>query len=484
MTVQNLAGWLNVDARQRTSAHGLGLVMAAIALTGQPVEAAEKVLAYVASAWGNSVSVIDTDSNKVVATLTFSNCDGPVNESCRPGRIAMQPDGRRGYITLGYPAGLAGGAVAVLDAEHLTVTYRVPVGQNPGSIALTPDGTRAYVSNINDRTVSVVDTLGESVIATIPIGYHVLDLAISPDGRHVYAPENDNGQVGIIDTATNTLAGAIDVGHDETYGRAPAGVAVTPNGKGVYIVNMGWGTVSVADAVSNSIVATINPPKRDSIPSGIAVSSDGKTAYNVNSQPQDLQEIDVSSNTMRDTGLLIPHATTIALTPDGAKAYIATAVANIVYVIDLHGDTMIAKIPVGESPTGIALAPAAGAWSAPAGSIENISVTRRPAVLATPSPPQTGSPKVMTSTPRPSDPAEGTRAAPSSPGQCNLNGCSPRLRLHSEYLSARAGDRRERQVEVDRRKATPRRQARTRSSRRNRNAVEAVTDATTSVRCC
>jgi YVTN family beta-propeller protein len=45
------------------------------------------------------------------------------------------------------------------------------------------------------------------------------------------------------------------------------------------------------------------------------------------------------------------------LTPDGKKAYIANGQSNDVSVIDLQTQKVIASIPVGKMPWGVAIAP-------------------------------------------------------------------------------------------------------------------------------
>lgn len=391
-----------------------------------PPPAAGKLLAYVSNLYGNTVSVVDTDSNTVGATLPLTDCEGPnKNQSCFPGGIAMLSDGSRGYVTLGYPAGLSGGAVAVLDARTGTFMHRIPVGESPSRVVLTPDESRAYVGNLNDGTLSVIDTRQETVITTISSVPRAGSMAMSPDGKHVYIAENDSSYVWVVDTEMNSVVARIDVGQDEVQGRHPRFVAVTPDSRRVYIANSGSGAISVADAETNTVVALLTPSGRFSLPSAIAISPDGRLAYGVTGQPQHLQEIDVGANTMRDTGLLLPYMGEIAITPDGGRAYFVNGVYNFVEAVDLRGYRVVAKIPLGDGPNDIALAPAPdslpsktpSASDRSGGSIQNLTVTSRPSVPSTPSgPPTSGTPKPTSPTPQSSDPAPGTSGCSLGPG--------------------------------------------------------------------
>jgi YVTN family beta-propeller protein len=58
--------------------------------------------------------------------------------------------------------------VSVIDTSTNTVVATVAVGANPRGVAVTPDGTKVYVTNFGDNTVSVIGTISNAVIATIP----------------------------------------------------------------------------------------------------------------------------------------------------------------------------------------------------------------------------------------------------------------------------------------------------------------------------
>jgi YVTN family beta-propeller protein len=48
--------------------------------------------------------------------------------------------------------------VSVIDTATNTVTATVKVGYYPDGIAVSPDRTRVYVTNYNSNTTSVIDT--------------------------------------------------------------------------------------------------------------------------------------------------------------------------------------------------------------------------------------------------------------------------------------------------------------------------------------
>jgi YVTN family beta-propeller protein len=69
-----------------------------------------------------------------------------------------------------YVANQNSNNVSVIDTATNTVVATVAVGTFPFGVALTPDGTRAYVTNQNSNNVSVVDIATNTVVATVAVG--------------------------------------------------------------------------------------------------------------------------------------------------------------------------------------------------------------------------------------------------------------------------------------------------------------------------
>ena len=67
-----------------------------------------------------------------------------------------------------YITNLDANTVSVIDTTSNTVTATIPVGADPWGVAVTPDGSTVYVANDGDGTVSVIATASNTVTATIP----------------------------------------------------------------------------------------------------------------------------------------------------------------------------------------------------------------------------------------------------------------------------------------------------------------------------
>ncbi len=152
----------------------------------------------------------------------------------------------RAYIT-----NLSANTVSVIDTATNTVAATVPVGNFPNGVAVTPDGARVYVANVFGNTVSVIDTATNTVTATVRVGLNPLGVAVTPDGAHVYVVNQGEGNVSVIATASNAVTATV------TVGSFPSGVAVTPDGAHVYVANEKDGSVAVIATAGNTVTATV-----------------------------------------------------------------------------------------------------------------------------------------------------------------------------------------------------------------------------------
>ena len=82
-----------------------------------------------------------------------------------------------------YVANSDSNTVSVIDTATNKVVATVGVGVNPSGVAVTPDGTHAYVANNGSNNVSVIDTASNTVVATVPVGVGPDGVAVTPDGK-------------------------------------------------------------------------------------------------------------------------------------------------------------------------------------------------------------------------------------------------------------------------------------------------------------
>jgi len=69
-------------------------------------------------------------------------------------------------------------SVSVIDTATNTVVATVTVGSNPSGVALNSRGTRVYVTNRDSDSVSVIDTVTNAVLTTLQVGGVPLAIAV------------------------------------------------------------------------------------------------------------------------------------------------------------------------------------------------------------------------------------------------------------------------------------------------------------------
>jgi YVTN family beta-propeller protein len=293
--------------------------------------------AYVTHYNGDTVSVIDVETNSVVKTIQV----GPA-----PRGVAVTPDGTKAYVCnymgdLSYSP-VVSNSVSVINTANNTVIDTLYLGYDwPVDVIANPDGSKMYV--LCESGYVVINTENEKVIATIPIGGN--NIAITPDGSKLYVT-NYSG-VSVIDTITNNMSALISTGIDNPYG-----VAVSPDGTKLYVANYNKGNIIVINSTVYNITATI--PVGGG-PKGIAFSPDGKRAYVTNSASSTVSAIDTIQNKVNSTLPVGGHPWGIAVNPDGTRAYETSYEGNGVSVLDTVNNTVISTVPISARTVGVAI---------------------------------------------------------------------------------------------------------------------------------
>ena len=317
-------------------------------------------LAYVTNEDSQNLSVIDTRTDSVVATIAVGT---------RPRGVKVSPDGRTVYVALsGSPkcppsmpdaeceklkADKTKDGIAEVDVVARRVRRVLPGGSDPEQFDITSDGKRLYISNEDAGTASVVDVEKGTIDTTVKVGAEPEGVRISPDGKLVYVTAESDTSIRVLDAATGAVKARIKVG------RRPRDVAFTSDGKRAYATAEVGGTVSVIDVANNRVIATITLPK-DAKPMGVRVSPDADRVYVATGRGGTVVVIDPATNKITGSVKVGQRPWGIALTPDGSKLYTANGPSNDVSVVDTKTMQVIKTIPVGKIPWGVAIGSAPG----------------------------------------------------------------------------------------------------------------------------
>jgi PQQ-dependent catabolism-associated beta-propeller protein len=300
--------------------------------------------AYVSNERDGTVTVIDTATDRVVATI---------NVGARPRGIRTSPDGKLVYVALSFSSQQTPGTInkiAAIDHDTGKVVAQYDAGTDPEQFAVSNDGRRLFISNEDAGTASIVDTSSGKVISTVVVGIEPEGVTISPDGRWVYVTAETSNTVSVIDADTNEVAATFLVG------ARPRDTAFSPDGARAYVTAELGRSLSVIDTRTHSVVRTIQLPRADNLkPMGVVVSHDGEKIYVANGRANSVSVIDARDDRVLTTIPVGERVWGLALTRDGKKLYAANGVSNDVSVIDTATNAVVATVKAGDGPWGIAI---------------------------------------------------------------------------------------------------------------------------------
>jgi YVTN family beta-propeller protein len=216
---------------------------------------------YVSNSQGGTISVIDVKTNKVVDEL---HPDGE-----EPSGLAFTPLGRTLVVSLLGDAVSDAGWIQQIDLKTGKKSKLIAVGAQPERLALSPLGNRAYVVGIGDSSLSVVDLWGGKVIERIQLGSLAFNILVSPLGHKVYVGVIGANEIAVIDAHTNTLETPIQIA-------SPAGLSFSRDYLSIFTTNIYANTISQVSRFSGQVIKSA---PAGALPSFIRLTRDGRRAY-------------------------------------------------------------------------------------------------------------------------------------------------------------------------------------------------------------
>jgi YVTN family beta-propeller protein len=222
------------------------LLSAALCLAAGIPAWAANTNAYIVSSTANTVTIVDTSTSTVKATLLMGT---------GPSRVAVSPDGSRAYVS--HPAF---GYVSVIDPAVPAVTGTITTSATPGELAVTPNGQQLYVGVAGG--VQVIDLAANASTGIISLTGALAELVFSADGARAFAA---HGILSVIDTNTRVVT---------PTSVAASALALMPNGQRLYA--SGNAAISELDTSTNTVARTIAIP---GTAGPLALTPDGSRLY-------------------------------------------------------------------------------------------------------------------------------------------------------------------------------------------------------------
>lgn len=154
---------------------------------------------------GNYISVINSATDSVTDTII----------------LPIGSDGPRGVNVLGdnvYVANFRSNNVSVIDTNTNTITATIPVGMGPRGI-LGYNG-KVYVENFDDGTISIINASQNYVEKTLDVGNSPAGIALVDN--YIFYTRFQDGLVGLIDPVNNILIYAPTTSPSTTSGNNPS----------------------------------------------------------------------------------------------------------------------------------------------------------------------------------------------------------------------------------------------------------------------
>jgi len=321
-----------------------------------------------------------------------------------PLELLLSPDGARLFVLCQQ-----GEEVRVLDASTYAPIKTIAVGRVPRGMALSATGDRLFVTNSWDDTISVIDTQSLSIAATWSAGAEPSGVAEDRAAKRLFVANRISGDVAVLDAQTGTEEKRLMAGRGASY------LTLSPDGSRIYATHVYPNPSPARSGLENrtapdseiTIIDTATAVVADRIPlhsiAGVfhvALSADGRLGAVAEYHPKNLvplahlehggafaytltlfgpvvgQPIEVPLDEL-DRYASQPFG--VVISPDMTRMYVSLGGSECVLAIDiprlLHfiharprpasgsyaGDLaaganyVIARIPVGHNPRGLAL---------------------------------------------------------------------------------------------------------------------------------
>jgi YVTN family beta-propeller protein len=165
------------------------------------VPAGYREFAYVSNGAANTVSVLD---------LVYLRQDHTLQVGTQPTGLAVNPKRDEVYVVnTGTASG--NGSVSVIDSDANRVAATIPVHKLPYFIDVDAAGHRAYVANSGSNTVSVIDLDQRREIGVVGTGELPGLARISPDMRTLIVTNRGSGSVSIFAVAPYEAPGGLQL---------------------------------------------------------------------------------------------------------------------------------------------------------------------------------------------------------------------------------------------------------------------------------
>lgn len=293
------------------------------------------------------VTAIDITTGRAIGTVTVTA--GP------PQFVAFCPDGRTAYVSIfptpptpspaaaGMPAmpGMTDPAppaphmIAVIDTASVTQVgeIRDGIGRRPYPAACSADGRTLVVPSHDDAQLDIVDTATNRVVRTVATAANPHWSAFDKTG-HLWVANHDSNVISVYDGLTWTPLGSFPLtlpGQPSCV--SPHALAVSPTAPRLAVACFGSDQAWIVDVTTHRPVA-VAALGHGANPQAVAWTADGRRLLTADNSSGTVSVIDADTG-QRTATLPVESPTSVATTPDGAIALVASLDTATVVALDV-----------------------------------------------------------------------------------------------------------------------------------------------------
>jgi len=202
----------------------------------------------------DNVSVIDIGSATVVATIAVGPVSSDTNFRYNPRDVAIDTTNNIAIV-----ANLNGNSVSLIDlnSNSLVLPEPIPVGTNPISVAYYREKNVALVANYQSNTVSVIDMQNKARIRDITVGLKPVDIALNLQTKKAVVVNSDTNDISVLnlDQISDLTASVVDA--TVTVGSRPFGAVINPNTNFAAVLSSGNKSISLVNLGDNTKFTTV-----------------------------------------------------------------------------------------------------------------------------------------------------------------------------------------------------------------------------------
>ena len=266
--------------------------------------------------------------------------------------IGLSGAGQKESVPKLYVTNSAGDNINVIDLRTFQVMGEIKAGEKPHGAAASADGRLFFTTIEGDHTLRVIDTATDRIIKTVKLSGLPNQCAVTPDGKFVGVPIRGGDSVDIIDVAAGKIIKNLPV-------KVPHNCYNAHRNDHLWVTSMGDHKVNLIDLKALAYIAEIPV---GGVPRPLAVTRDEKTLYCALSDLHGFVIADIPQRQVvrkvelpplpPDVKFPVPHTPThgIELTPDEKELWITSCSTDTMYVYDIAGGKIVAKVGVGQGP--------------------------------------------------------------------------------------------------------------------------------------